>query len=151
MERQLNEAAEQGFRFSAVMGGETEFGGKEVVSVMSRSAGVPARFAYRLLATNRTSAMEKEMQEAAKEGYEYKGQTIAETVFGGQEVIVIMERDKDSMARSEYHLVATTRTSTLQKELGDEGRAGFNVVGLTVAKTAMGGRELVAIAKRPKN
>lgn len=151
MEKELNAGAEQGFRYNAVMGGETEFGGKEVVTVMSRSGGREGRFAYRLLATNRTSTMEKEIQGAAKDGYEYKGQTILETVFGGQEVVVIMERDKDAQGLSEYRLVATTRTSTLEKELRDDGQVGYNVVGMTVGKTALGGKELVAIMKRPKS
>src|SRR6185437_16106013 len=37
MEKELNEASEAGFQFQAVMGGETEFGGSEVVVVTSRT------------------------------------------------------------------------------------------------------------------
>src|SRR5262245_39710686 len=65
MEKELNEAAEAGFRFQAVMGGETAFGGSEVVVVMSRSGPSRARYAYKLLATSKTSTMQKELQEAA--------------------------------------------------------------------------------------
>ena len=42
LEKELNEAAESGFRFSAVMGGETAFGGKEVVAVVTRPATSPS-------------------------------------------------------------------------------------------------------------
>lgn len=149
MEKEMNEAAEAGFRFDATMGGETAVGGSEVVAVMSRSGDAKGRYAYRLLATARTSTMEKELQQAADAGFEYRGQTIFRTAFGGQEVVCILERDKDSAApRSEYRLIATLRTSTLEKELNQIGPAGYQVVGLTVGKTAVGGNEVVAIARR---
>ena len=45
---------------------------------------------------------------------------------------------------------ATTKTSTLQKELLEAGAAGYEIMGMTVAKTAMGGKELVAITRRMK-
>lgn len=149
MEKELNDAAEVGFRFRAAMGGETAFGGKEVVVVMSKD-DAKRRYAYRLLATTRTSTMQSELQDAANAGYHYRGQTVFKTAFGGDEVVVILERDEEAgPAAFEYRLFATARTSTLQKELGDAGAAGYEVVGLTVGKTAIGGNELVAIARKP--
>ncbi len=150
MEDELNQAAEEGFRLQSVMGGETEFGGKEVVAALTRTPGARGRYAYRLLATLKTSTMEKEIQEAADAGYEYKGQTVFQTAFGGREVIVIMERDKESDARSQYRLVATMKTSTLQKEFTDAGAAGYAIVGMTVGRTALGGKELVAILRKDR-
>lgn len=151
MEKELNEAAEAGFRFQTVMGGETAFAGSEVVVVMSKTGTATGRFAYRLLATNRTSTMQKEMQEAADAGFEYRGQTVFSSALGGDEVVCILEHDKDSREEpSEYRLLATSKTATLQKELLAAGTAGFEVMGLTVAKTAIGGNELVAIARRAK-
>ncbi len=149
MEKELNEAAEAGFRFKAVMGGDTAVGGSEVVSVVARSGVPKGRFAYKLLATTRTSTMEKELQDAADAGFEYVGQTVFKSMFGGEEVVCILERDKDLTARSQYRLLATTKTSTLQKELAGVGDAGYEVIGMTVAKTALGGKELVATARRP--
>lgn len=151
MEKELNEAAEAGFRFQAVMGGDTAFGGSEVVAVLSRSGNTNGRYAYKLLATNRTSTMQKEMQEAADAGFEYRGQTVFKSSFGGDEVVCILERDKDAAGQtSEYRLMATSRTATLQRELLEAGNAGFQVIGMTVAKTALGGKELVAITRRTK-
>jgi hypothetical protein len=151
MEKELNEAAKEGFRFDVVMGGETAFGGNEVVTVVSRTGPSKVRFAYRLLATSRTSTMQKEMQEAADEGFEYRGQTVFKTTFGGEEVVCILEKDTEAGTRRfEYRLLATSRTATLQKELNEIGAAGFQIVGMTVAKTTIGGRELVAITRRPK-
>jgi len=134
-----------------VMGGETAFGGSEVVTVMHRESRTDAgRFAYKLLATTKTSTMQKEMQEAGDAGYEYRGQTVFKSLFGGKETVVILERDREIKDRPafEYRLLATSRTSTLQKELAEAGGAGFQFVGVTVADTAIGGAEVVAILRR---
>ena len=149
MEKELNEAAEAGFRFRDVMGGITAAGGNEVVGVLSREGGAKGRFSYRLLATSKTSTMEKEMQGAADTGFEYRGQTVFKSAFGGEEVVVILERDADNQShKSQYRLVATSKTSTLEKELQQAGAAGYEIMGLTVGKTALGGRELVAVVRR---
>ena len=148
MENELNEAAEAGFRFQAVMGGETAFGGNEVVVVVSRTATTRGRYAYKLLATRKTSTMQKELQEAADQGFHYRGQTVFSTRFGGEEVVAILERDKDAEPQSfEYKLLATTKTSTLEKELQATDRGGYELVGMTVGKTAFGGKALVAITR----
>lgn len=150
LEKEMNAAAEAGFRFSFVMGGDTAVGGNEGVALFTKT-GAAGRYAYRLLATARTSTMQKELQEAADAGFEYRGQTVFKTAFGGQEVVCILERDKEAAGPGhEYPLVATTRTSTLEKELRDAGAAGYEVMGLTVSKTAVGGKEVVAIARRAR-
>lgn len=150
MEKELNQAAEAGFRYYAVMGGETAVGGNEVVVVVGRAEGDKPRYQYRLLATNRTSTMQREMQQASDAGFHYIGQTVFESMFGGREVVCILERDRDlkSPPRYEYRLFATNRTSTMERELTVAGAEGFEVLGMTVGKTAMGGNEVVAITRR---
>jgi hypothetical protein len=150
MQKEMNEAAQAGFRFGGVMGGETSVGGSEVVVIMSRTSSASPRYEYRLLATNKTSTMQKEMQEAGDAGFEYKGQSVFKSMFGGKEVVVILERDRDEDApeRFEYRLLATKKTSTLQKELGEAADAGYEFVGVTVAETLVGGNEVVAIVRR---
>ena len=131
------------------MGGETSFGGSEVVSIMMRGLSPAGRFAYRVLATNQTSTMQEEMQEAGDEGYQYRGQTVFESLFGGEEVVVIMELDDDAPpVEYDYLLLATSQTSTLQSELTDAGQRGFELVGITVGSTAFGGDEVVVITRR---
>ena len=151
MEKELNEAAEAGFRFQHVMGGDSAIGGKEVIAILSR-AGVPkGRFSYKLLATSKTSTMQKELQEASDAGFNYRGQTVFSSAFGGEEVVVILERDKDATQPSfDYKLMATSKTSTLEKELMEAGSVGYEVVGMTVGKTALGGKELVAITRKTR-
>ena len=111
---------------------------------------VAAQSDYRVLATNKTSTMQKEMQEAGDAGFEYRGQTVFKSGFGGKEVVAILERMRDLKVpqRFEYRLLATKKTSTMQKELQEAGEQGFEFVGLTVAKTLMGGDEVVSILRR---
>jgi hypothetical protein len=148
MEKEMNEYAQAGYDFRTAMGGETAFGGKEVVIVMGRST-TPGRKTYKLLAASRTSTLEKEMQTAGQQGFEYKGQTVFESAFGGREMAVIMERDDAAPARRiTYKLLATSKTSTMQKELAEAGEAGFDLLGTSVGKTAFGGSEVVSILRQ---
>jgi hypothetical protein len=153
MEKELNQAADAGYRMEKAMGGGTAWGGSEVVVVMAKnkSESTAGRYAYKLLATNKTSTMQKEIQEAGNEGFDYKDQTVFDSAFGGTEVVVILELDrarKSSKVRYEYKLLATQKTSTMQKELQEAGNAGFKFVGVTVAKTAFGGKEVVSILRK---
>lgn len=149
MQKEMQEAAEAGFRFGDVMGGDTAFGGSEVVVIMHRT-GTPGRFEYRLMATSKTSTMQKEMQEAGDAGFEYRGQTVFKSKFGGKEVVAILERPVDAKdsVRYEYRLLASKKTSTMQKELAEAGEQGYEFVGMTVAETLVGGDEVVAILRR---
>ena len=150
MQREMQDAADAGFRYGGVMGGKTAFGGSEVVAVMQRD-GSPERYQYLLLATNKTSTMQKEMQEAGDKGFEYAGQTVFNTAFGGEEVVVILEKLVGApITRYEYRLLATKKTSTMQKELAESGEAGFAFVGMTVAKSMLGGEEVVSILRRKR-
>ena len=151
MQKEMGEAGEAGFRFAGVMGGDTAFGGSEVVVVMSkdRENQNQGHYQYKLLATSKTSTMQKELQEAGDEGFEYRDQTVFKTRFGGQEVVIILERDRNKpSSHYEYKLLATSKTSTMQKELSEAGDTGFEFVGLTVSKTRFGGAELVSILRK---
>ncbi len=153
MQKEMGEAADAGYRFQGVMGGQTGFGGSEVVVIMARNPDAPAKpaYEYKLLATNKTSTMQKEMQEAADAGFEYVGQTVFGSAFGGKEVVVLMEHPREaSSSRHEYKLLATNKTSTMQKEILEAGAAGFGFCGVTVGETMFGGKELVVITKRPR-
>ena len=116
----------------------------------AKAAPAPERVEYRVLATNKTSTMQKEMQEAGDAGYEFKGQTIFDSTFGGKEVVVVLERDKSvaQPVRYEYRLLATKKTSTLQKEVSEATAAGYAFVGMTVADTVIGGDEIVSILRK---
>lgn len=150
MEKELNEAANSGYRCEGMNGGETMFGGKETLAILSFTGDSKAKYHYKLLATNRTSTMQKELQEYGNLGYEYKGQTVFETTFGGKEVVTILEKDLSitETPKYEYVLFATNKTSTMEKELNTITHANQKFVGITVAETAFGGKEVVVITRR---
>lgn len=149
MQKEMQEAGAAGFRYAAVMGGETAVGGKEVVVVMQKLGASDSNYEYRLLATSKTSSMQKEMQEGADAGFQYVGQTVFESLIGGKEVVCILERDPSTVpVKYEYRLLATAKASTMEKELNEAAAGAYEIVGMTVAKTLIGGKELVTIARR---
>jgi hypothetical protein len=135
MQKELDVAARQGYRVVAGLPHSDE-----VVLLLDRMPPESEPYSYRLLATNRTSTMEKELNEAGREGFRFLPQT---TVEKGDEVVVIMERDSKANSRYEYKLLATHRTSTLEKELNEAYREGF------ILKGTFSRGESMAVLERP--
>jgi hypothetical protein len=153
MEKEMNDAAAEGYRFLEVISGETFFGGSEALVVMIRPAEEfsKGRFAYKLLATSKTSTMQKELQAAGDEGYEHRGQSVFKKTFG-TEVMVILERDNKLKPRLwDYKLLATKKTSTMQKEVMEAAAEGYQFVGFSTGSTFFGGNEVVTIMRRPRH
>ena len=93
MEKDLNQAVAQGSRFGAVLDGETTFGGSEVVVTMQKQQGRETGcFQYKLLATSRTSTMQKELTQEGENGFELVGMTVGNTRFGSKEMVSILKR-----------------------------------------------------------
>ncbi|MBI4910117.1 MAG: hypothetical protein HY820_41250 [Acidobacteria bacterium] len=110
--------------------------------------GYAQKFDYRVLATTKTSTMEKEMNEAAAGGFVFGGVMGGETGAGGKEMVVIMGRDVAAPGRRSYKLLATSRTGTMQKELQQAGDEGFHYRGQTVYQSGFGGHEVVIILEK---
>ena len=149
-EKELNAAAADGYSFSSVMGGQTGVGGREVIVVVTKKNDAPpGNKEYKLLATSRTSTMQKELDQAGNDGFDYCGQTVFQSAFGGKEVSVILERNPTSKkGRIEFKLLATTKTSTMEKELKQAGEAGFEFLDVMVGNTAVGGKEVITLLRR---
>lgn len=128
MQKEINETAAQGYRI--IVGAPTS--GSEMALFLSRDGSVSEPYQYKLLATTRTGTMQKELNEAAAAGYRLIPSTmIAKSqLFGGVEIVMIMERPPRVKRAYEYKLLATTRTSTLQKEVTEAKDAGFLIVGM---------------------
>jgi hypothetical protein len=148
MQKEMQEAGAAGFHFVAVMGGETATGGNEVVVLMQKKDGDQNTYTYRLLATNKTSTLQKELQEVADAGFRVVGQTVFESMFGGRETAAIVEKGGAIPDKFEYKLIATSKTSTMEREIKEAAAAGYEAVGLTVGKTALGGSELVVVTRK---
>jgi hypothetical protein len=151
MQKEMLAAGAQGFRFVSVMGGETASAGNEVVVLMEKDPANKLTFEYRLLATTKTSTLQKELDQNGSSGYRMVGQTVFESTFGGKEAAAIIERPSDAKNfKYEYRLVATSKTSTLEREIQEAAAEGFIAVNMTVGKTALGGSELVVIMRRQR-
>jgi hypothetical protein len=149
MQKEMQEAGDAGFHFVAVMGGETAVGGKETVVLMEKTPEDTSKYSYRVLATTKTSTLEKELREAGDAQFNVVGQTVFESAMGGKESAAIVEKHStDAAVRYEYRLIAASKTSTLEKEMQGLADQGFRALGMTVGKTALGGNELVVIARR---
>jgi hypothetical protein len=94
--------------------------------------------------------MQKELQAAGDEGFEHCGQSVFKKTFG-VEVMVILERDREAKLKLwEYKLLATKKTSTMQKEIKEAAAEGYQFVAFSTGSTFFGGNEVVTIMRRPR-
>jgi hypothetical protein len=88
MQKELNRAASEGFRLlPKAMLSKKQLIGSEIVTLMERPPRVEKRYEYKLLATNLTSTLEKEIVVAQSLGFEPVG------MISRVEHIVILERE----------------------------------------------------------
>jgi hypothetical protein len=68
-------------------------GGREVAVILERDpVSGPKRVEYKLLSTTRTSTMDKELNQAGEEGFEFMAVMVGKTALGGNETISILKR-----------------------------------------------------------
>ncbi|MGH9835014.1 MAG: hypothetical protein ACRD9Y_18490 [Blastocatellia bacterium] len=128
MQKELDEAAAQGFR---IIASSSSCGQSEMVLFLERVAEPPNTFQYRLLATTKTSTMQKELNGSASEGFRLLPRTtMAKEGMLSNEIVLVLERAPRSVKRYEYKLLATSLTSTLQKEVSAAEGGGFTLIGL---------------------
>jgi len=130
MQAELEEVASKGFR--VVVGSPTS--GSEMAILLERVAEPPNTYQYILLATTRTGTMQKELNESAALGYRLLPRTMISKVdvspFGGVEIVVLLEKAPNSTKQYNYRLLATTLTSTLQKEITEALAEGYTLAGM---------------------
>lgn len=128
MQKEINETAAQGYRI--VVGAPTS--GSEMALFLSRDGTVKEPYQYKLLATTRTGTMQKEMNEAAEAGYRLIPSTMIakKQLLGTVEIVMVLERPPTVRKQYDYKLLATSRTSTLQKEVTEAKEAGYAIVGM---------------------
>jgi hypothetical protein len=128
-EKELNDAAQQGFQFVRLAKAFNDTGLGGLLAREKEGAGV--KYEYKTLATNKLSTMKKELEAAAAEGYEFRGITTENKIipFTFPETIVIMERPVgESKRRFDYKFVSTQREKTTQKELDTAVSEGYTPV-----------------------
>ena len=134
-EKELNEAAKQGFGFIRLA---KAFNDGSLGGLLSRDQGADKpRYEYKLLATNRIGTLKTEFEAAAAEGYEFRGITTeAKPIpFSYPETIVIMERPLgQTKRRFEYKFISTQREKTTQSELDAAVEQGFVPIELALGQ-----------------
>jgi RNA-binding protein YhbY len=122
MEREMNKAAREGYRYY--------MSAPDMLTMMYRERGAegPAPYQYKLLATMRTGTMQKELLEHVGAGYRYLATSSG---LGG--LTTILERDATQAAerRREVKLLATSRESTTRKEIAEALAEGYRLLDLT--------------------
>ena len=127
MQKEIDEVAAKGYRI--LVGSPTS--STEMAVFMSRDGTIEQPYRYKLLATARTGTMQKELNEASADGFRLIPSTmIAKSGFVTVEIVMILERPPVVTKQYEYKLLATTLTSTLQKEVTEAQEAGFRIVGM---------------------
>lgn len=128
MQKELDKASALGYRI--VAGAPTS--GSEIAVFLSLDATPEAPYKYKLLATTLTGTMQREMNDMSATGYRLLPDTMIakKQLFGGVEIVMILELAPKTKTRYEYLLLATTLTSTLQREVTAATAAGFAIVGM---------------------
>ena len=88
----------------------------------------PEDLQYKLLATTKTSTMQKEIDQAAQAGY----RILVGAPTSGTEMAVFLSKDGTVADPYRYKLLATTRTSTMQKELNEAADGGYRLLPSTM-------------------
>ena len=101
---------------------------------------------YKLLATRRTSTMQKEIDEVSAQGY----RILVGSPTSSTEMAVFLSREGTVENQFKYKLLATARTGTMQKELNDMAADGYRLIPSTmIAKSGMISLEIVMILEKP--
>ena len=76
--------------------------------------------------------MQEELDEAASRGFRLLPSTMISksSMWGGDELVMVLERGPGEVLRYEYRLLATSRTATLQTEVTQARAEGFDIRGL---------------------
>lgn len=126
MEKELDAVAAKGFR--VLYGSPTQQ--YDMAILLSRvQAAASAPYSYKVLATSRFKTMEKEMLEAARQGYRLLPRTaITKAGFLTMELVMLMEREPNSNKGYEYKLITETKETKLHKRIDEAIAQGFTPV-----------------------
>ena len=70
--------------------------------LVEKAADDKNTYSYRLLATSKTSTLQKELQEAGDDGFHAVGQTVFESMFGGKETVAIVQKSSGDTNAKRY-------------------------------------------------
>ena len=132
LQQEINDAAAKGFRLVAA----SRTDDNDAIILFEQVQG---KYQYRLIATTRTGTLQQEIGAAAADGYRIVPRAVTTKRSSGgfgamtntSEPLVVMEKGPEGNARMHYHVLATERTGTLQREIGQAAINGYVLVALT--------------------
>lgn len=100
---------------------------------------------YLMLATQKTSTMQKELDEAASRGF----RVLTGSPTSTTEMAVLLERVADPASAYQYRLLATTKIATMRKELDESAHVGYRLLPRTMtAKDGFVSVEVVMLMEK---
>lgn len=103
---------------------------------------------YLMLATQKTSTMQKELDEAAALGF----RIVTGSPTSTSEMAVLLERVADPSAPYQYKLLSTTKIATMRKELNEVAQEGFRLLPRTMTtKEGFLSMEIVMLTEKAPN
>ena len=124
MEKELDDVGARGFR--VLYAAPTAQYDMALLLTRAQQEEGAEPYRYRILATSRNKTMEKELNEAAREGYRLLPRTIVyKQGFFTAEMVMVMERAPRSNKSYEYRLVRATKETSLHRKIDEAGAQGF--------------------------
>ena len=103
---------------------------------------------YLMLATQKTSTMQKELDEAASRGF----RVLTGSPTSTAEMAVLLERVADPASAYQYKLLATTKIATMRKELNEAAQEGYRLLPRTMtSKEGFLSIEVVMLMEKAHN
>lgn len=136
-EKELNAAAGLGFR---LLMSTTSDNGSRIQALMERAATPPNVFRYQLVATFSEKTGDKEMNDAAAQGFRVVPHTAmlkkGLTIFNTNNVVV-MEGAPAAADRFEYRTIGAVKTATFHRELKVAVSDGWKIVDTTYGRVLL--------------
>jgi hypothetical protein len=93
MQKELQQAGDEGYDYCGQTVFQSAIAGKEVAVILEYNpSAAKRRIEFKLLATSRTATMQKELNKAGEEGFEFLDVLVGNTAIGGKEVISILRK-----------------------------------------------------------
>lgn len=136
-EKEVNAAAGLGFR---LLMSTTSDNGTRIQALMERTATSPDVFRYQLVATFSEKTGDKEMNDAAAQGFRVVPHTAmlkkGLTIFNTNNVVV-MEKAPAGADRFEYRTIGAVKTATFHRELKAAVGEGWKLVDTTYGRVLL--------------
>src|SRR4030095_6595851 len=136
LKQELDQAGALGFHVLTA----TTRGNGEVVLLLERALNAREQLQLEVLGTTATGSFQKEIADAARQGFRAVPSTFLNKPSGaliGNDIVVILERPVNTTRRFEDKLLPTDQPSTLEAEWRVAGTERYKAVGMITRSEVM--------------